>query len=356
MKKLYYALCFGSCLFVAACKKTGLDEPRLEVSPNANQTLLATTGHRPLTVVTYAGYPGSGYKDGPVKEARFNYILGIDITDDGTIYLADRGNSLIRKIKNDIVSTVNIPPNSEGRKLFGPEHVRVQKDGTINILTYDVDFVINDKIWIVKPNGQVFTPPKKDVFPGDHRTTYNPYTYNDLEKDPYTDKVLVAGIYKGYSNAFGVIEDYEIKNGRIGTNSYYVPSDSLNAEDKNSREITSFFCAYNKVKYVVINSQHIYKKTPSGQFSQIYRDLTFKRISDLVATKDSRTIYIADLGRIKSISNNKLTYLVGPQPPFDRGDGIGSSADVYAERLALSKDESTLYFSDNTSLRQLFLR
>lgn len=358
MKTRHYifALFCGIVLF-SACKKE--QESMLPESNTSNDLMaVATTGYRPLTVKTYAGTKQSGYVDGQVKNARFYILEGIDMLADGTIYLADRGNGKIRKITPaGIVSTVNIPNNSEGHSLFGPARIRVQKDGTINILTYDVNHVILDKTWIVKPNGQVFTPVKKPIIPGSTGgNSYNPYTYNDLVKDPYTDKVLIGGIYNDHSLAFGIIENFEIENGTIGTNTYRVPNDSLNAEDINSREITSFFCGYNKVKYIVINGKHIYKLTPSGQFTQIYRNLEFKAISCIIGTKDSRTLYIADQGKIKAISNNKLTYLVGPQPPHDGGDGIGTSADVYADQLALTKDESTIYFTNGNRLRQLFLR
>ncbi|MDB5288045.1 MAG: hypothetical protein JWR05_2994 [Mucilaginibacter sp.] len=353
----YIIVLFCAIVLFSGCKKE--QDSMLPGSNTSNNLMaVATTGYKPLTVKPYAGTTQSGYVDGPVKNARFNYLQGIDMTTDGTIYLADRQNAKIRKITPaGIVSTVNIPNNNEGHSLYGPARIRVQKDGTINILTYDESFVILDKTWIVKPNGQVFTPVKKPMIPGSPGgNSYNPYTYNDLQKDPYTDKVLIGGIYNDHTFAFGIIENFEIQNGAIGTNTYRIPNDSLNAEDINSREVTAFFCGYNKVKYIVFNGKHIYKLTPSGQFTQIYRNLEFKRITCIIGTKDSRTLYIADLGSIKAISNKKLTYLVGPHYPHDGGDGIGSSADVYADQLALTKDESTIYFTNNNCLRQLFLR
>lgn len=82
----------------------------------------------------------------------------------------------------------------------------------------------------------------------------------------------------------------------------------------------------------------------------------FRNITAIVGTKDSRSLYIADLGTIKALSNNKLSYFAGPQPPHDGGDGIGSSADVRATKLALSKDEGTLYFTDENTVRKIYLR
>ena len=50
-------------------------------------------------VSTIAGVPGSrGYRDGAGNQALFNYQSGIDIDDDGNIYVADSENCCIRKI------------------------------------------------------------------------------------------------------------------------------------------------------------------------------------------------------------------------------------------------------------------
>jgi hypothetical protein len=102
---------------------------------------------------------------------------------------------------------------------------------------------------------------------------------------------------------------------------------------------------------------HLYKLTPSGLFTQIYRNLNLSGVRNLVATKDSRTIYLVQNGAIKALFNGKLQYIAGPNPNYHDGrDGVGSSADVYAHNLALSKDESTLYFTDNYKVRKIILR
>jgi hypothetical protein len=50
------------------------------------------------TVTTIAGGAGSGYVDGPAKQAQFKYPMGISLAKDGTIYVVDQGNFRIRKI------------------------------------------------------------------------------------------------------------------------------------------------------------------------------------------------------------------------------------------------------------------
>jgi hypothetical protein len=45
------------------------------------------------------------YRDGPARAARFNRPVGLAVTKDGTIYVADANNERIRKIRQGIVST-----------------------------------------------------------------------------------------------------------------------------------------------------------------------------------------------------------------------------------------------------------
>jgi hypothetical protein len=355
--KRNYLLIACIAILISACKKDPV--PDFKAPENADQSLAVVAAVQPLAVTTIAGLARSvGYVDGVGNSVRFAYPDGIDVTDDGTIYIADIFNNAIRKISPSyFVSTVKIPKSIDGQTLRFPHRVRVMKDGTINILTVNSYLLPNHKVWILKPDGKVLTA---DFKPG-YRT------YNALERDPYTDYLWIGGNMNAddgtIKDEFGVFEKFIIKNKLIGTDNTYLPRKSLLAEDALAIKSTlisstrTFFCGYNNIKYLVFGGKHIYKLTSSGQFSVIFKDLDFTNIRCLVVTKDSRTIYVADNGRIKSIFNNKLTYLVGPQPPHDGGDGIGSSADVDADQLALANDESTLYFTDRSgTIRKITLR
>lgn len=57
-------------------------------------------------VSNFAGDGVSGFRDGPVEEARFNEPLGITVDRDGTMYVADSENHSIRMIKNGKVTTL----------------------------------------------------------------------------------------------------------------------------------------------------------------------------------------------------------------------------------------------------------
>ncbi|MBD1363087.1 hypothetical protein IDJ77_04620 [Mucilaginibacter sp. ZT4R22] len=347
------------CLLTACSKEKSLvTHPQEALSVN-NNTSLASGALKPLTVITVAGKVSEGFfYDGQGTDARLNSPEGIDLLENGTFYIAENTGNGTRKVTPDYyVSTVNIPPSKNGEKPSGAIRVKVQKDGTINILTRVGAYPFsNIRVFIVKPNGDVITP----AFKNDYR-----YTYLDLEKDPYDDRLWVSGIATDTVNnkSFGILERFTVRNGKIGTETFKTPIDSLTDDNKVSPQITGFFCGYNGVKYIVINGNAIYKLTPSGVFTQIYKSLRFGHettitgsLTSIVATKDSRTIYIADVSTIRSISNGVTRTLVGPQPGRQYMDGTGNQADVHAKQLALSKDESALYFTDRNALRKLILR
>jgi DNA-binding beta-propeller fold protein YncE len=87
------------------------------------------------TVETIAGSIDEGYNDGNTMNAKFNFPIGISMSDDDTIYVADCYNECIRKIKNGIVSTIAGIPEKEG-----------YEDGSLNHSKFSDPFgiVLND--------------------------------------------------------------------------------------------------------------------------------------------------------------------------------------------------------------------
>jgi len=64
---------------------------------------------------------GSGFRDGPVAEAIFNYPKDIKFDQDGNMFIADYGNHCIRMLSADgIVTTVAGQPGTAGYKDGGP--------------------------------------------------------------------------------------------------------------------------------------------------------------------------------------------------------------------------------------------
>jgi DNA-binding beta-propeller fold protein YncE len=57
-------------------------------------------------VETIAGSGDAGFRDGELSEAKFEDPSGIEVGEDGSIYVADTGNQRIRRIHNGMVTTI----------------------------------------------------------------------------------------------------------------------------------------------------------------------------------------------------------------------------------------------------------
>lgn len=110
-------------------------------------------------VSTIAGEETEGFLDGPAMEAQFSNTLGLSISDDGTLFIADVFNHRIRKLSTDgMVST--IAGEEEGyedsfgtqAKFSAPFSVAVADDGNLYVTdTY------NHRIRKISPAGEVTT-------------------------------------------------------------------------------------------------------------------------------------------------------------------------------------------------------
>ncbi len=119
-------------------------------------------------VITFAGSTQPGFIDGPLKEARFNGPMGLDIDKQGNIYVADTGNHAIRKITPEgIVTTLagggplrgvkkgkpGLQDGPVSEALFrSPSDVVVTEDGTLYVADWD-----NHRIRKITPEGWVIT-------------------------------------------------------------------------------------------------------------------------------------------------------------------------------------------------------
>lgn len=96
------------------------------------------------TVTTIAGMPGQqGYADGSGQAARFGNLAGIARDADGNLYVADRGNHVIRRISpQGRVSTLAGSPGQSGHqngtgaaaRFSSPGDLTVDTDGNVYVL------------------------------------------------------------------------------------------------------------------------------------------------------------------------------------------------------------------------------
>ena len=94
-------------------------------------------------VTTVAGCREEGFRDGAAANAQFNYPTDVACDEEGSIYVVDGGNHLIRKIFNGVVSTVagtgekGYKDGAGSAAMFNhPGGIALGKDGTIFVADY----------------------------------------------------------------------------------------------------------------------------------------------------------------------------------------------------------------------------
>ena len=110
------------------------------------------------SVRTFAGKPGvGGNHDGPLAEATFLHPFGVAVASDGTVYVADRGNVAVRKIARGVVTTIAggakgaLDGKGATAQFASPRAVAVDAQGDV----YVADFGVG--VRKVAPNGTVTT-------------------------------------------------------------------------------------------------------------------------------------------------------------------------------------------------------
>jgi hypothetical protein len=119
------------------------------------------------TVTTIAGSTSSGDKDGTALEARFNTIVGIHRTSDGTLYVADSGNKKVKTISPDGKVETLIGPSFNTNKtvqMYVDEaadiiYMMVGREGRENlILAFVADHAMSKEAFednLVQPTGAI---------------------------------------------------------------------------------------------------------------------------------------------------------------------------------------------------------
>lgn len=114
------------------------------ISTSAGLRDLVTMIYESTVVQTVAGTGMAGSTDGPASNARFSGPYGVDVAVDGTIFVADSGNSKIRKITpSGQVSTWAgstdgfLDGNGVSARFSNPYDVVVDPSGVVYVTDYD---------------------------------------------------------------------------------------------------------------------------------------------------------------------------------------------------------------------------
>ncbi|AMR32444.1 hypothetical protein A0256_13925 [Mucilaginibacter sp. PAMC 26640] len=328
-------------LFITqSCRKDVQLSGTLEKANDKSNTL-ATSGLTAYNVVsTIAGVPNNpGYTDGSAKTARFKLPLGIQLAKDGSIYIADNGNSAIRKLSVDGNVSTLVLKTPQYYDLQNPTSVGVDDAGNVHVLSYLVDQA-----------GLTYTFDKKGNFVAGYESTYT--AHGALAKDPYED-------FFWFSRGDNILKHIVNPDGSTGRDDITYNKDLLTEEEQGrGQSFRGLFVGRNRVIYFAIGPR-LFKYTPSGVTSLLYSNLISGFITSIVLNADSRTMYLAASGKILKIENDKLSVLAGPNSTTPDGrDGVGAKADVHAYSLALGDHENSIYFSDNATntIRKLMLK
>lgn len=122
-----------------------------------------------------------GYQDGAAKQAQFAEPMGV-LVHNGVVYVADSGNSAVRKIENGVVSTVII--NSD------PEHSTYPAQPR-DIAMLDGMLYVTDSF-----AGLVYS--LSDVLAKETSSGQNLYTFDDVSENDWFYKVVTFMKAKGY--------------------------------------------------------------------------------------------------------------------------------------------------------------
>lgn len=94
------------------------------------------------TVTTIAGSRKRGHRNGKAEEAEFGYSYGIAVGEEGTVYVSDSINNVIRKISGGVVTTLAGKPNEPGMmdgkgeeaRFSSPSGLCLESDGSLLVV------------------------------------------------------------------------------------------------------------------------------------------------------------------------------------------------------------------------------
>ncbi|MHB1927374.1 MAG: esterase-like activity of phytase family protein [Leptospirillum sp.] len=295
-----------------------------------------------VTVSTIAGaFHERGALDGPGREARFEFPQGIVAAPDGTIYIADTGNDLIRKISSNGLSASTPTPahlrhlNVDVENVAGSEHRARYRDG------------VGPNARFNNPEGLAISPDGKTLYVADSRNNM----IRKIDLATKTVSTIAGHTFPSSGDGVGKSAGFESPRGLAIS----PDGKTLYVADSGNNMIRKIDLATSTVTTLAGAG----KLTP-GHADGVGAQATFLEPRSLAISADGQVLYIADtrndLIRKMVLATNSVSTLAGHAGFPGTLNGPGPDAYFY-HPISISIDGNKLYVADgaNADIRMIDL-
>jgi serine/threonine-protein kinase len=331
----------------------------LSISCKKDNTQNQTSQEKKWTVTTIAGEGSPSFADGPALSAKFHFPEDVTVTNDGTIYVTDAGNSRIRKIAAGEVS------NFAGSNLGF-----VNGNGPAAQFKYPFSITAD-------ANGNIYSSDARDSRVRKLTVAANVSTYAGTDEEGFKDGAIAIARFgeeiRVVSDAEGNIYIADSQNNRIrkisvsGTVSTIAGSDTAGFKDGSGEKAQFDFpdgIAIDKQGNLYVadgGNYRIRKITPNGQVSTFagrsefgfadgdVNTARFDYPTDMVIDNDGN-LYVIDVSRIRKISPQGFVFTIaGSLDGYIDGDGTVAQFQT-PDGLGIDK-EGNIYIADTNNNR-----
>ncbi|MHB8421839.1 MAG: beta-propeller fold lactonase family protein [Leptospirales bacterium] len=278
-----------------------------------------------VSVSTVAGvFHERGEVDGPGPESRFEFPQGIVAAPDGTIYIADTGNDMIRKISSNSVESI-----------AGANHRARYRDG------------VGANARFNNPEGLAVTQDAKTLYVADSRNNM----IRKIDLATKTVSTIAGHTFPSSGDGVGKSAGFETPRGLVLS----PDGKTLYVADSGNNMIRKIDLATNQVTTLAGGG-----KLMAGFADGVGTQATFKEPRSLAISSDGQILYIADtrnhLIRKMILATNSVSTLAGHAGFPGTLNGPGPDAYFY-HPTSISIDGNKLYVADgaNADIRMVDL-
>lgn len=325
-----------------------------------------------FTVTTLAGVPGGiGETDGAATIARFNFPKGIVSDKNGNVYIADRNNNCIRKIKAGQVSTF------AGKK--GPTGGFVNSANPLTAefnFPYGIDInssgelfvadLFNDAIRKILPSGAVSTLAGKGAVPGDVDGIGVNAQFNwPSDLTIFQDTIIFVADYlnnkikrvsaNGRSITFAGTKISGNANGPLSSSAFFAPLGVAMFDNASFLIVDNGNVKIRSLNFTVNTTADFAGTGVVGAFNGRSGSATFNYPTDIAVRTigGQKEIFVADQSnnviRFIDGSGNVSTAVGDGIPGFKNGEGVNSRFNRPYGLAFDAADNSILYVTDESN-------